>query len=128
MEQNQSKFAVIYDRLNSQPHIQEIIRKKYYDTLLGVLGEKQQENHREVVDILNYSFANVRQHQLAQTNEIYENEIIEFLRVAGNYYEVIAPNKLYGYRRAIEQFYGDDWEDYYNYEYADYNGVNGYLY
>tara|TARA_B100001094_G_C17800726_1_gene609002 strand:- start:223 stop:594 length:372 start_codon:yes stop_codon:yes gene_type:complete len=118
-------FAAIYDRLNSQPHIQEIIRNNYYDTLLG---EKRQEDHREVIDILNYAFANVREHMTAHWNEVNENEMGEFLREAGHYYEVIGPNKLYGYRRAIEQFYGDDFMDYFSYEYADYNGVNGYLY
>ena len=118
-------FAAIYDRLNSQPHIQAIIRNKYYET---VLGEKRQEDHREVIDILNYAFANVREHQLAQMNDTDENEIIEWLRESGHYYEVIGPNKLYGYRRAIEQFYGDDWADYYEYEFGDYNAVNGYLY
>ena len=118
-------FAAIYDRLNSQPHIQEIIRNKYYET---VLGEKRQEDHREVIDILNYSFANVRQHMTAHWNEVDENEIIEFLREWGNYYQVIAPNKLYGYMGAIEQFYGDDFLDYFSYEYGDYNQVNGYLY
>tara|TARA_B100000902_G_scaffold144944_1_gene142240 strand:+ start:106 stop:492 length:387 start_codon:yes stop_codon:yes gene_type:complete len=125
MEQNQSKFAVIYDRLNSQPDLQEIIKEKYYDTVLRENREKQQENHREVVDILNYSFSNVRQHQLALSNQVNENEIIVFLKEGGHYYEVIGPNKLYGYRRAIEQFYGDDWEDYFEYEYGDYNAVNG---
>ena len=35
MEKNPSKFSDIYDRLNKQPHLQEIIKQSYYDCVLA---------------------------------------------------------------------------------------------
>ena len=93
-----SEFCDIYDRLNEQPHLQEIIRQKYYWT---ILGEEQKENHREVVDILNYTFCNVRRHHLGHWAEVNEKEIWEWLKEAANYFEVNVDKANVGFRWSI---------------------------
>ena len=60
MEQNPSQFADIYDRLNNQPHLQEIIKQKYYESVLTV---QRAHDLFQVNDTLSYAFNNVRTHQ-----------------------------------------------------------------
>ena len=125
----QNKFASIYDKLNEQPHLQEIIRNYYYD---GILKDEAKDAKFHVLDTLNYAYGNVRQHQ----EEIYgcadEEDFLRFI-MHSVFYEVIGNNKfgkvIYGFKRIIEQYYGSDWEEYYNYEYLDYSDseeMNGY--
>ena len=114
----QNKFASIYDKLNEQPHLQEIIRNYYYD---GILKDEAKDAKFHVLDTLNYAFKNARTHQ----KQIYgwiedENCFLRFIRHS-YFYQVIGNNKfgkvIYGFRGIIEEYYGNDWNDYYNYEY-----------
>tara|TARA_B100001094_G_C18139997_1_gene777278 strand:+ start:725 stop:1090 length:366 start_codon:yes stop_codon:yes gene_type:complete len=114
--------ANIYNKLNKQPHLQEIIRNYYYD---GILNDQAKDAKFHVLDTLNYAFKNARTHQ----KQIYgwiedENYFLRFIRHSV-FYEVIRNGKLgpqiYGFRGIIEQYYGNDWNDYYNYEYDEYD-------
>ena len=114
-----NKYLDIYDKLNNQPHLQEIIRNYYYD---DILNEQARHAKFHVLDTLNYAFNNAITHQ----KQIYgwiedENCFLRFIRPPV-FYEVIRYGKLgeqiYGFRGIIEQYYGNDWIDYYSYEYG----------
>ena len=107
----------VYDMLNLQPNIQDIIKQFYYDS---ICKENQRKNHGEVVDILNYCFKNVREHQQLFHQVVDEDYILEFMLEEGNYYELTEKNKIYGFKNTIEFFYGDDWLEYREYAYDDY--------
>ena len=104
--------------LNLQPNIQDIIKQFYYDS---ICKENQRKNHGEVVDILNYCFKNVREHQKLFSVVTDENSILEFMLEEGNYYELTKKNKIYGFKNTIEIFYGSAWLDYYEYAYGEYD-------
>lgn len=125
----QNKFASIYDKLNEQPHLQEIIRNYYYD---GILKDEAKDGKFHVLDTLNYAYGNVRQHQEEIYGRVEEKDFLRFIKHSV-FYEVIGNNKfgkvIYGFKRIIEQYYGSDWQEYYNYEYLDYSDseeMNGY--
>tara|TARA_B100001094_G_C18182862_1_gene801954 strand:- start:491 stop:808 length:318 start_codon:yes stop_codon:yes gene_type:complete len=46
----QHQFCKIYDKLNNQPHIQQIIKIHYY---LSINKQQQKQNHIEVLQKLN---------------------------------------------------------------------------
>ena len=48
-----NKYLDIYDKLNNQPHLQEIIRNYYYD---DILNEQARHAKFHVLDTLNYAF------------------------------------------------------------------------
>jgi len=110
------KFAAIYDRLNSQPHLQDIIKQSYYDAVLTV---QRAHDLWHVNQTLSYVFNNVRTHQ----EEIYgfhdETDILRFMK---QYYEIFGNNKfgpiLYGFKGVIEHFYGEDFVSFYD-KYSD---------
>jgi hypothetical protein len=121
-----AQHCAIYDKLNCQPNLQDIIKQFYYD---NICKENQRKNHAEVIDILNYCFKNVREHQQLYHQVVDEDYILEFMLEEGNYYELTEKNKFYGFKNTIEFFYGDDWLEYREYAYDDYYRlcyVNGY--
>ena len=113
------KFANIYDNLNSQPHLQEIIKNFYYDELLK---EEEKKNKFHVIDTLNYAFNNARRHQEQIYDTIDENYFLRFIRHSV-FYEIIGKNKfgpiIYGFKGILQNYYGDDFNDYFKYEYGD---------
>ncbi len=44
------KFSKIYDRLEGQPHLQDIIKEHYYEPILRDLRQQIQENHQKTID------------------------------------------------------------------------------
>ena len=57
------KFADIYDKFEGQPHLQDIIKKHYYEDILRDLREEAKDAKFHLLDTLNYAFKNARQHQ-----------------------------------------------------------------
>ena len=118
MEQNPSKFSDIYDRLNNQPHLQEIIKQNYYESVLTV---QRKHDLWQVNDTLSYAFNNVRTHQ----EEVYgcadQNEFLRFMKHSV-FYEIVGNNKFgpirYGFKGVIEHFYGEDFVSFYD-KYSD---------
>ena len=118
MEQNPSKFSDIYDRLNNQPHLQEIIKQNYYESVLTV---QRAHDLWQVNDTLSYAFNNVRTHQ----EEVYgcadQNEFLRFMKHSV-FYEIVGNNKFgpirYGFKGVIEHFYGEDFVSFYD-KYSD---------
>ena len=118
MEQNPSQFADIYDRLNNQPHLQEIIKQKYYESVLTV---QRAHDLFQVNDTLSYAFNNVRKHQ----EEVYgcedEADILRFMKDSV-FYEIVGNNKFgpirYGFKGVIEDFYGSEFVSFYD-KYSD---------
>ena len=43
------QYAKIYDRLNTQPHLQEAIRERYYQPIFQEIAEKTRDNYTCVV-------------------------------------------------------------------------------
>jgi len=46
MSKIQHQYSAIYDRLNEQPHLQEIIREHYYEVTIVPISK---QNHRNMV-------------------------------------------------------------------------------
>jgi hypothetical protein len=80
------KFADIYDMLNEQPHLQEIIRQSYYD---DVLREESKENKSRVIDQLNYVFKNVRIHQIELFGDSDEEYILGTMKEFGGFDNIV---------------------------------------
>ena len=112
------KFADIYDRLQGQPHLQDIIKQHYYE---DILRDEAKDAKFHLLDTLNYAFKNARQHQ----QEIYgrddEDYLLQFMRNS-MFYEVIRNGKrgpiIYGWHGIIDKYYGNDWENYFEYEFG----------
>ena len=117
------KFADIYDRLQGQQHLQDIIKEHYYEAILRDLRDEAKEAKFHVLDTLNYAFKNVRIHQEEIYGRTLERTLLTFMKHS-LFYQVIGHNKfgkiIYGFRGIIEQFYGNDWSDYYNEHYYSY--------
>ena len=115
------KFSLIYDRLEGQPYLQDIIKEHYYEPILRDLRDEANDAKFHLLDTLNYAFKNARQHQ----QEIYgrddEDYLLQFMRNS-MFYEVIRNGKygvqIYGWHGIIEQYYGNDFNDYFEYEYG----------
>lgn len=121
MEQNPNQFADIYDRLNNQPHLQEIIRQYYYNDLLNL---QRKHDLWQVNDTLSYAFNNARKHQ----EEVYgfgcadqNDNLLRFMKNSV-FYEIVGNNKFgpirYGFKGVIEHFYGEDFVSFYD-KYSD---------
>lgn len=114
------KFSEIYDKLEGQQHLQDIIQQHYYEDILRDLRDEAKDAKFHLLDTLNYAFKNARQHQ----EHIYgcndEDYLLKFMRHS-MFYEVIRNDKfgpiIYGWHGIIEQYYGNDWEEYYKFEY-----------
>ena len=101
------KMNKIYDLLNDQPHLQELIRDFYYKQMAKA-------NYKLVIGQLDSAFKNCRQHMVEVIGECDEDEIIDFMvtNAPGAY------NKC-NLNYVFNGFYGDDWQEYYSYEYLD---------
>ena len=114
----QNQFARIYDRLNEQPHLQAIIKQEVLEQLLK---EEAKDAKFHLLDTLNYAFKNVRKHQVQIYGRILERSFLTFMKHS-MFYQVIGHNKFgpinYGFKGIIEQFYGSDFNDYFQYEYG----------
>ena len=120
MRTEAEKFVNIYDRLNGQPHLQDIIKQHYYE---DILRDEAKEAKFHVLDTLNYAFKNARIHQEEIYGRTLERTFLTFMKHS-LFYQVVGHNKfgpiIYGFKRIIEQFYGNDWSDYYNEHYYSY--------
>jgi hypothetical protein len=114
------KFVDIYDRLNDQPHLQDIIKQHCYE---AILKEEAKEAKFHVLDTLNYAFKNARIHQEEIYGRTLEKTMLTFMKHS-MFYQVVRNGKhgpqIYGWHGIIEYFYGDDWNDYYNQHYYSY--------
>lgn len=114
------KFSDIYDKLNNQPHLQNYIKEHYYGAIEKKLMEEAKDTKFHLLDTLNYGFKNVRQHQEEIYGKVLENSFLIFIKHSA-FYQVIRNGKfgpqIYGFKGIIEQYYGNDWKDYHEYEY-----------
>ena len=115
----QDKFASIYDRLNEQPHLQEIIRNYYYGE---ILRDEAKENNVHVIDQLNYAYSNAKQHQKELYGSPDDDYMVQFMKENANFSEIIRTTKKgknikYGLKGVFNEFYGNAWQDYYYWEY-----------
>jgi len=112
------KFADIYDKLEEQPHLQDIIKQHYYE---DILRDEAKDAKFHLLDTLNYAFRNAREHQEEIHGYIDEDYLLKFMR-RSVFYEVIGNGKLgpviYGWHGIIDKYYGNYWQDYYEYEYG----------
>ena len=115
------KFSKIYDKLEGQQHLQDIIKEHYYEAILRDLRDEAKEAKFHVLDTLNYAFKNARIHQEEIYGRTLERTLLTFMKHC-LFYQVIGHNKfgpiIYGFKGILEQFYGNDWEEYYQYEYG----------
>ena len=105
------KMSKIYDLLNDQSELQELIRYYYYVSLIP--EQRVKANHKLVIGELDRAFTNCRLHMVEVIGEYDEDGIIDFMVTMAP----VAYNKCdFKY---VFKFYGDDWHDYYSYEYLD---------
>jgi len=113
-ENDPHKMSKIYDLLNGQPHLQEEIRYYYYVSLLPTL-EQRLNNRKLVIGELDRAFTNCRLHMVEVIGGYDEDGIIDFMVTSAP----VAYNKKNKFKYVFNGFYGDDWYDYYSYEYLD---------
>ena len=110
-ENNPHKMSKIYDLLNDQPHLQELIRDSYYKQMAKANHKQMAKaNHKLAIGELDRAFTNCRLHMVEVIGEYDEDGIIDFMVTS-------AYNS--DFRYVFRGFYGKDWYDYYSYEYLD---------
>ena len=109
----------VYDMLNLQPDLQELIKYFYYES---IIQENRRKNYKSVIDNLDSAFTNCRQHMQLKLGVCDEDYIINFM--IEEYYSAGEKRGFYcqGYdeislRRVFNNFYGAEWLDYYYQEY-----------
>jgi len=125
--QLQHKFANIYDRLNEQPQLQEIIKSHYY---AEILRDQAKENNVHVIDQLNYAYSNAKKHQKELYGGPDDDNMLDFMKENGNFSEIIrttneGKNIKYGLKGVFNDFYGNSWVEFYYWEYL-YNDELGF--
>ena len=125
--QLQHKFANIYDRLNAQPQLQEIIKSHYY---AEILRDQAKENNVHVIDQLNYAYSNAKKHQKELYGGPDDDNMLDFMKENGNFSEIIrttneGKNIKYGLKGVFNDFYGNSWVEFYYWEYL-YNDELGF--
>ena len=105
------KMSKIYDRLNDKLNLQELIKYYYY---ISLIPEQREANHKLAVDELNTAFTNCRLHMVEVIGEYDEDGIIDFMVT-----NAPMTNNRCNFKYIFNSFYGDDWYDYYSYEYLD---------
>lgn len=114
-ENNPHKMSKIYDLLNDQPHLQELIRDSYYKLIRdSYYKQMAKANHNLAIGELDRAFTNCRQHMVEVIGEYDEDGIIDFMVTSA----AVAYNRC-DFKYVFRGFYGKDWYDYYSYEYLD---------